>query len=246
MPNLKVTAHLLTGFAAFDDWSPDLAGLLEWLILDARGLASPNPTPEAVEASRPIIEALMPLNKAEIGGEWYWATSSPCYIYATEYVSKFRKRWAPGIDSPEPAWGKRRANWKSGEGAEKSYDLPNYIRVSEAITWYCVGDPDGVYEVLQSCPGIGKKRGHGHGQITRWSVNIVPYDWHLFGPNGELMRPVPMRCLDNAPISFAIREWGWRPPAWLPANKERCAMPATTARQVDRNALLSNGGSATR
>lgn len=241
MPKLKVTARLLTGFAAFDDWSPDLAGLLEWLILDSRGLACPNPTPEAVEASRPIVDELMPLARREIGGEWYWATSSPCYTYATEYISKFRKRWAPGIDSPAPDWGKRKAKWDGSAGAEKSYDLPNYIRVTDAVTWYCVGDTDGVWDVLQNCTGIGKKRAHGHGQITHWEVTEIGHDWHLYGPNGELMRPIPANALPAQVGQIAIRQWGWRPPAWLPSNKHRCAMPTTTARQVDRNALVSNG-----
>jgi CRISPR type IV-associated protein Csf3 len=241
MPNVKVTAYLLSGFAAFDDWSPDLAGLLEWLILDARGLASSNPTPEDVEESKPIVEQFMPLANANIGGEWYWATSSPCYTYAAEYTSKFRKRWAPGIDSPEPAWGKRNAKWDGGAGPEKSYDLPSYIRVASSVTWYCVGDPQGIKDVLGSCSGIGKKRAHGHGQVTKWEVTEVEYDWHLCGPNKQLMRPIPASALPQGIESFSIRSWGWRPPAWLPSNRHRCAMPTDTARKINRNAMASDG-----
>jgi CRISPR type IV-associated protein Csf3 len=236
MPNLKITAHLSNGFAAFDDWSPDLAGLLEWLLLDAHGLANPNPTASDVEASRALVDAELPLQRAKIGGEWYWATSSPCYAYATETTDKFRKRWAPGTDSPEPNWGKRKAKWKEGEGAEKAYDLPLYVRVTDAVTWYAVGDKAGVESLLQGCPGIGKKRAHGHGQVTQWEVQEIGNDWHLFGPNGELMRPVPLSALSKAPIDFAIRDWGWRPPAWLAANKTRCAMPVLNARQTPRAA----------
>jgi CRISPR type IV-associated protein Csf3 len=241
MPNLRITAHLSNGFAAFDDWSPDLAGLLEWQLLDGYGLTAPNPTAADVETSRPLVEAEMPLQRAEIGGEWYWACSSPCYSYATETTDKFRKRWAPGIDSPEPNWGKRKATWNNSAGGEKSYDLPLYLRVTDALTWYAVGDKAGIETLLQRCTGVGKKRAHGHGQVTHWEVNEIEHDWHLFGPNGELMRPIPITAVPATPIDFAIRDWGWRPPAWLPTNKTRCAMPVHNARQVDRNHLASVG-----
>ena len=241
MANLKVTAHLLCGFAAFDDWSPDLAGLLEWLILDARGMASPNPTPENVERSRPIVAADMPLEQGEIGGEWYWKTSSPCYTYSSEYTDKFRKRWTPGIDSPMPEWGKRKQKWDTTQGSEKSYDLPNYIRVTNSLTWYCVGDRVGLEALLINCRGIGKKRAHGHGQTSRWEITHTS-DWHLCGPDGELMRPIPCHLLPGSFSDFAIREWGWRPPAWMHSNKQLCAMPVSTVRKVDRTTLASYRG----
>lgn len=243
MANLKVTARLLAGFAAFDDWSPDLAGLLEWLILDARGMAAPNPTPDDVKASRPVVEAHMPLARGEIGGEWYWATSAPCYTYSAEYVSKFRKRWSPGIDCPAPEWGKRKAKWSGSEGQEKNYDLPNYIRVTDAVTWYCQGEADGIRAILEGCTGLGKKRGHGHGQVSHWEVTEHEADWHLWGPFDELMRPIPITALPETSIDFGIRDWGWRPPAWLPANKTRCAMPVHTCRKVDRAIVARDGRS---
>ncbi len=231
MANLKVQAFLANGFATFDDWSPDLAGLIEWLILDSNGMADPNPTLEDVERSRSIVNAEMPLEKSEIGGHWYWATSYPCYSYRSEYSDRFRKRWSPGIDSPSPNWGKRKPKWSGSEGHEKSYDLPNYVRVTDSITWYCRGNKDAIESILSGCTGIGKKRSHGHGQVSRWQVVEVADDWHLFGPDGELMRSVPADALPAIPLDFAIRDWGWRPPAWLHSNKTRCAMPLHTVRK---------------
>lgn len=233
MANLKVTAYLLAGFAAFDDWSPDLAGLIEWLILDEKGIAVPNPTPEDVERSRLIVDQVMPLEQMEVAGHWYWATSSPVYTYASEYTAKFRKRWTPGTDTPMPAWGKRKAKWTGSEGAEKNYDLPAYVRVTDQVSWYCRGDRYAVAHILQGCTGIGKKRSHGHGQIVRWEVVEVQEDWHLFGKDQVLMRPIPAEALPtDMPIDFAVRDWGWRPPAWLPTNKTRCAMPVHTVKKL--------------
>ena len=242
MPDaLKVTAFLSAGIAVFDDWSPDLASLLEWLILDGRGMASPNPSAQDVEASRPVVDQHMPLTKGIVGAEWYWQTSSPCYTYRNESISKFRKRWAPGIDSPSPNWGKRKAKWDTSQGAEKAYDLPLFVRIPPTITWYCNGDRDEIESLLQGCTGLGKKRAHGYGQVNRWEVEEIGNDWHLFGPNGELMRPIPIAALPtDRSVGFAIRDWGWRPPAWLSDNKTRCAMPIHTT-YLDTASLAGAG-----
>ncbi|NJL03190.1 MAG: hypothetical protein HC910_22430 [Spirulinaceae cyanobacterium SM2_1_0] len=231
MPSLKVTAHLRSGFATCDDWSPDLAGLLAWLILDSKGLASPHPTIEDARRNAPVIAAEIPLAAGELAGEPYWQTSAPCYEYTAEHTDKFRKRWSPGIDSPPPAWGKRKPKWSASEGQEKNYDLPNYIRVTPCITWYAVGDVNRLTEIIQGCTGLGKKRSHGHGQVSAWEVDETEEDWHTYNSQGDLMRPIPLTAIDRK-VEYAVREWGWLFPAWLPENKRICAMPVKTARRV--------------
>lgn len=231
MNNLKVTAHLLNGFATFDDWSPDLASLVEWHLLDSYNLLSSNPTAADVEKTQEFVHQEMPILKADIDGEWYWATSSPCYSYSVESTDRFRKRWAPGTDSPSPNWGKRKPKWSGSEGHEKSYDLPLYVRVTNAVTWYLVGDKSRIESLLKHCTGIGKKRSHGHGQVSHWTVIEFAHDWHLWGATNELMRPIPVEKMPIHRQDFAIRDWGWRPPAWMPGNKTRCAMPIHTVRK---------------
>lgn len=218
MKPLKITAYLATPFATYDDYSPSLDSLLEWIWLDARGLATPNPDPES------LIQAPLPLGKGEIGGEWYWQVSSPHYRIECEETTKFRKRW----DYHDVAldWGKRKAKFHTSEGAEKNYDLPLYLRTTSAIAWYAVGDAAGVRELLAGCAGIGKKRSHGWGQVLRWEVEEVEYDWHLWGPSGQLMRPMPVRLMPLEKVDGAfLLSWGWRPPAWLAVNQELCVMP---------------------
>jgi len=228
MQPLKITACMGSPIAVYDDYSPSLDALLEWLILDSRGLAVPNPTAADVDATRGIVDAAMPIVKGDIAGEWYWQVSGPCYLYSTEQTDKFRKRWDPGIGTPEPDWGKRKPTWNTSMGAEKAYELPLYLRDPEVICWYAVGDPDRVLELVRNCTGLGKKRAIGFGQITRWQVEEIKHDYHLF-QNGILMRPVPYEHLSTV-CDFGIRDWGWRPPTWLPANKRRCAMPVHTVR----------------
>lgn len=223
MKNLKITAHLASSLAAYDDFSPSLDSLLEWLWLDARGLAQPNPDSES------LIEAPIPLAKGEVSGEWYWQVSSPVYQIEAEETSRFRKRWDPELFG-HINWGKRKARIDTSQGPEKNYDLPLYLRSTSAIAWYAVGDADGVRELLAGCRGIGKKRSQGWGQITRWQVEEIEHDWHLWGPGNQLMRPMPVRLMTQALLqqridgSFLLH-WGWRPPGWHQANRELCVMP---------------------
>jgi CRISPR type IV-associated protein Csf3 len=234
MQPLKIVATMATSIVVFDDWSPALDSLLEWLILDKLHLTSPNPTPEQVEASRAIVDREMPLAKGEIMGEWYWQISSPCYRIVSEYTDKFRKRW--DFHDSNLNWNKRKAKWSTSEGGEKSYDLPLYCRNTPSITWYGVGDREafpegvaaGIANLLQDCTHLGKKRSYGNGQVLRWEVEPIKEDWHLWR-EGKLMRPMPYRLLFSYPEILnndpVLMNWGWRPPAWLPSNKEVCVMP---------------------
>lgn len=226
MQPLKITASVANAFAVYDNWSPSLDSLLEWLILDRLNLTQSNPTNEQIAASRPIVDQNMPLLKGEISGEWYWSVSSPCYILQSEYTDKYRKRW----DSHDKSlnWGKRKAKFTTSEGPEKSYDLPLFCRVTDSISWYGVGDKDNVSELLANCTRIGKKRSQGNGEISQWIVEPIKEDWHLWR-NKELMRPMPFRLLFTHPNMLASEyyqlDWGWRHPAWHTANKELCFMP---------------------
>ncbi|MFQ3637880.1 MAG: hypothetical protein SNJ57_18810 [Cyanobacteriota bacterium] len=219
---VQITAHLATPMQAYEDWTPSLDALLEWAILDEAGLASANPTPEDVERSRSVVDAAMPLLKAEIGGEWYWAVSSPQYLLLLEQQDRLRKRW----DQQEHYldWQGKRQSWSTSEGHTKSYDLPQYLRTTDRIDWFAVGDLDVLRRWLTvwRCGRLGKKR---RAIVWRWDVQEVQQDWHLM-KDGVLMRPIPAESmLPYLPCDFALLNWGWRPPAWLPSNKARCAMP---------------------
>lgn len=230
----RVTAHLATPFAACDDWSPALDAILEWLLLEQFGLTSPNPSEEQIQQTRSLVFEHLPLQRGEINGEWYWCVSSPCYQYKNEQRDKFRKRW----DYHDYAlnWGKRKAKWSTSDGGEKSYDLPLYLRLTPTITWYCVGDKKGIEELLQGCPGVGKKRSYGHGQVSKWEVSQIKEDWHLWR-NGKLMRPMPyIFLMGDANVlrgnSYKLMEWGWRPPARMQCNQTLCIMPEVVCRSL--------------
>jgi hypothetical protein len=226
MQPLRVTAYLTTKLAVSDDWSPSLDALLIKLLLDERSLATSNPTPEDVAANQPLVDAAMPIKKTEIKGEWYWATSSPNYLYEANTVETIHRRW----DSQERNldWDGKRRSWSSSETNTKAWTVLIPERVTPRIDWYCVGDSDETLRLLNLCDGLAKKR---RSQVSRWEV--TPWeDWHLWRDK-ELMRPIPLELLDPAPLSFAIRQWAWRPPTHLPENVAKCAMPVGNAAKVE-------------
>ena len=208
MLNIQITAYLSSPFFAYDDWSPSIDSLLEYYWLEERNLLSPNPSPND------LIIADLPIEKGDISGAWYWKVSAPCYAIKAQTQDRFRKRW----DYQESSlnWGKRKPKWSTSEGAEKSYDLPVFLRHTERIDWFAVGNPDEVFKLLLRCSGIGKKRSYGYGQIAKWQVKEIDNDYHLWR-NGELMRPIPaeewVATGQGVPPGLAIMRWAWRPPA---------------------------------
>lgn len=237
MQPLKIVAEMLTPLAVSDDWTPSLESVLEWLILQEQQMIVANPTEQDVIESQTTVDKFMPISKGYLQDDWYWQISSPCYYYLDEQTDRIRKKWNPGIDSPIPNWGKRKAKWQTSEGPEKSYDLPLYFRNTKTITWYCIGEPDELKRYLLQCSHLGKKRSIGYGAVAQWSVEPIAEDRHLFF-DGQLMRPIPVEyavSLDIKQWQYNVRNWGWRPPAWLPSNKRKCAMPLV-------NAVRSNNG----
>lgn len=226
MQPLKVTAHLATKLSVNDDWSPSLDALLIKLLLDERGLATSNPKPEEVSRNQPVIDAHIPIAKGDISDEWYWQTSSPCYLWDSDSIETIHKRWDQQERNLD--WKGKRRNWSTSETNTKSWTILIPERSTPQIDWYCVGDADEILRLLSLCEGLGKKR---RTQIASWEVTPIVEDWHLWR-EGQLMRPMPMDLIE-APKEFVIRNWAWRPPTHLPENTTRCFMPLNLAKRVE-------------
>lgn len=226
MQPLRVTAHITTKLSVSDDWSPSLDALLIKLLLDERGLATSNPTPDDVAANQPIIDAAMPISKGSIKGEWYWQTSSPCYLYDADTVETIHRRW--DSQGRNLDWQGKRRNWSGSEGHTKAWTVLVPERSTPRIDWYCVGDRAELLRLLPICDALAKKR---RTQVGHWEVELWE-DWHLYHDD-RLMRPMPVELLDTAPLSFAIRNWAWRPPTHIPENMAKCAMPLGLAQKVE-------------
>lgn len=221
MQNLQITAHLSTAFGTYDDWSPSLEGILVYQLLEKNNLLSANPTQQQVADVQDFLRDNLPLKQAALKNEFYWCVSSPCYTIRGEQTDRYRKRWDNHENNLN--WGKRKPQFKTSEGAEKSYDLPLYTRLTSSISWFVVGDKSEIKELLQTVTHIQKKRSYGNGEIREWEIKLIYNDYHLWRDN-KLMRPVPVKLIDQK-LDNPQLIWGWRSPAWLAANKELCYMP---------------------
>lgn len=227
MNPLKVTAWLGNKLAVSDDWSPSFDALMIKLLLDEKGLASSNPTPDDFEQNRPLIEKLMPIKKGEIGGEWYWQTSSPFYLYDSDSVETIHKRWDQQERNLD--WEGKRRNWSTSETNTKSWTIQIAERTTPRIDWYCVGDRDEIIRLLRLCNGLAKKR---RTQVVKWDVEEIRDDVHMW-QGKQLMRPIPTQLADRVPAEVVVRNWAWRPPTHVPSNKTQCFMPVGNVAKME-------------
>ena len=221
MQNLKITAHLSTAIGTYDNWSPSLEGILVYQLLEKNNLLSPNPTQQQVADVQEFLRDNLPLKQATLKNESYWCVSAPCYVIKGETTDKYRKRWDNHENNLN--WGKRKPQFKTSEGAEKSYDLPLFTRSVTSISWFVDGDKAGIKDLLSTVTHIQKKRSYGNGEIREWEMSITQDDYHLWR-EGKLMKPIPVRLVDDK-LDNPQMVWGWKSPAWLAANKELCYMP---------------------
>lgn len=88
----------------------------------------------------------------------------------------------------------RRVNLSAGP--TKSYRIPLEVGhvVEDMLTWWCVGEPRGVAELLDGVTHLGKRRGVGLGEVLGWEV-LPAEPWKEGFPvvrDGKALRPLPL------------------------------------------------------
>lgn len=224
---IKITARLCAGLSVWDDYSPDLASILEYQWLDQRNLLQANPSPKTA------ITPDLPIARHTLGDDWLWAISAPSYQYVADHWEKARKRW--DADQIYPVnWQGKRANVQTDGGRFKSHDKPVPVRLTGQIDWYAVGEPMEVESLLKNCTSIGHRRHIGYGQVWDWVVQPVEHDWSLLN-DGRLMAPLPCRIATYAD-GFVLQNvdtvhWNVKAPRWDKSQAELCFMPKGLVKQ---------------
>ena len=216
MQPLKVTAHLYNGFAAADDWSPALDGILGYWQLY---LADPEYfalTQGRNDLVRPPDG--LPLEKIEDGEWWWWAASSPLYRLHQTHRTYFHRRFD---DQHERYMEESVKTVITKAGPYKNYRKSLLFRVTDRIEWHCVGDEARILELLSHCHHVGAKPAQGYGRVKDWSVE--PGDERL----ALYHRPLPVDYARRAGVAGPTMTWGVRPPARLPINNTLCVMPSS-------------------
>lgn len=231
MQALRVTAYLATPIVAFDEWTPSLENILIWQVLDRAGCSVAAPTPATATANQLVIDRSLPIAKGTLGDDWYYQVSAPHYLWEWNSDVITHKRWDRQEDHLD--WQGRRKTWNSQGFYTKSKVNRVPIRFTPMVDWFCVGDREALLPLLTRTTHLGMQR---RGQVLRWQVQ--PWDdWHLWGGDGQLMKPIPIAHLPTQrSVHYRQLQWGWRSPVTLASNITACAMPIRNTKPIDRAA----------
>jgi CRISPR type IV-associated protein Csf3 len=217
MRPLKVTAQLYNGFAASDDWSPALDGILAYWKLR---LADPDhflTTQGRSDLMTPVDG--LPLERIEDGDWWWYACSSPIYTLHEQHRRYFHRRFDDQQERFLPADVK---SVLTSAGPYKNYRKSLMLRVTAAVVWHCIGDAEAIRALLNACHHIGSKPSQGYGRVKQWQIE-EDGDESL----ALFHRPLPVDYARGRGIDGPVMRWGLRPPVRIAANLCECVMPGS-------------------
>lgn len=224
MQPLRVTAHMWTGTVVTSDKVLGLEGVLAfaWMVENRPEIYFSGSASHPVDTNIPL-----PLERRERAGQWYYAASSGCYKELAGHLMYIHRRF----DLAHMHYLRTNKKVAIHLGPSKNIRLAQTGIVVPSITWYCVGDAVKIERLLTTYVDcVGRAVGIGQGWVDRWTVEPWPHDWSEIGPNGEIMRPLPLdgelsgRVLDGE-LSGRVALHGIRPPTWYIPNKIACVMP---------------------
>jgi len=123
------------------------------------------------------------------GHVWGWCASNAVAAWVAEGLRQITKR------SPHDEWVRRSdaGRVETAAGRFKPTRKPVPTRLAHRIVWFARGDLQQVERLLvDHVDAIGKIHNQGLGQVRRWIVEPAEEDWSIFGPDGVLMRRMPV------------------------------------------------------
>lgn len=225
MEALIVTAHMSSGFAAGDPWSPALDAILAyWLMRERLGEEE-----FALQSSqRDLMGPVegLPLGVEHHGEHWWYQCSSPIYEAKAVVRRHYHRRF--DAHAAEQYLVPQKGRIQTQAGPYKSSRLSAQVYVTPAVVWHAIGDAAEVQRLLNRCSAIGAHIARGYGRVKRWTVE----------PGGDerlarFHRPLPIEFADAHGIAGQQMLFGIRPPARLPINHALCIMPQQEVRYAD-------------
>lgn len=106
-------------------------------------------------------------------------------------------------------------------GPQKSYRIPYSAGFVDcgAIDWWCVGDADGVRDLLSWITGLGSHVAVGYGRVDEWTIeSCESWDGFPLVRDGVPQRALPLDWpgVTESVVGFAVLE----PPYWERAREE--------------------------
>jgi len=207
-----VTAHLLTPPIV------DRPILLDGVLLSAVGQRMGAAHPSGWVDDAEVLAVPLPLARVETAHGWWWAASA-ALPFGPESRGDLNR--VPLLEEAGRWTATRTLNQQAGP--DKRLRIPYYTRPAMLrLTWTCVGDSAEVGALLRWVPGLGRLTGHGHGWVTRWTVERGGPELAAYGRDLRL-RHLPATCPPPpAGLAWAQRQIPLRPPYHARRNAVPC------------------------
>lgn len=176
---LSITAHLSEPIAG---WREDIgidgplsfAAMLEFI--DEHGNVLPPKNQKwALDFEIPIAKWAIPLPNGisadprlltQDGQVWGWCVSDPQYEEAFPQVVDVRRK--PAIE--EMSRWSRANRHHIGFGPHKARNVPHNAAFVRSITWYVLGEQEGIERLLKRVKALGRLSRAGNGRVMKWVV----------------------------------------------------------------------------
>lgn len=230
---LTVRADLAAGLAHAAPWGTALDGLLAAELWARHKSGRPTGTyPSALDVDDPPDLDLPLARCIPTDGPWHWSATCayplprPNRLDIHTWTGRADHRHLEHLTHQLPG------TLPTRQGRYRSRVMPLLVTPCQAVTWHAVGDPEEIADLLTGIAAIGKKRGHGEGQVLYWTVTQTPsldaFTAGHLNPDGTLSRPTPAGCLPAAspPLDGGRGRAGVRPPYMHRSRQHELRLPA--------------------
>lgn len=197
---LRVTAHVRESLTFRHPIMLD--GLLAWVVAARERLLPPMPGEEPATIEIPI--------QREPGGRFHLC--SQAIVHSDGSDLRYKNRRAPWHEYARLGSGKiRRCDISAG--LNKGFRIPYSLTLPRGgdVSWYCIGDPERVADLLRDVHYLGKHRGSGKGLLDihgqPWKVEECETwgdGFPVVSADGEPMRPLPLDWTGSGQQSFRV------------------------------------------
>lgn len=224
---VEVTAHLQAGAALTGLFPAPLDGILA--TAERRRILGPVYGSEVDHHTVKLPLCRTPTSMG-CGAQWVWAATAAQGAGTTDV------HWMHGRFDDAPA--ERvvdRLPAATDVGRYKAHRKPVVVTVTSSLTWWCLGVPELVAELLAGVVSIGARTGAGEGYVLGWDVaDRGEADWDpICWQDGRIARAFPARMAGwlgvAAPEVVAAQI---RPPYWRAAHTPERGRFARSPREV--------------
>lgn len=212
---LEITVSIRGGIQLGPD-ALAIDGLLAWAVCQRDGIKPALSVEDLVPIEIPVAR--------EPGGRFHLATQAE-YV-AEAHESSFVNRRFP-LEQAQQMGNAKLKRVPLSAGPCKSYRIPVQIThvAGDRLRWWCVGEPQEIFDLLGLVSYLGKKRSTGNGYVRGWLVEpCEPWDEGFpVVRDGKPMRPLPPDWPGLVEPATAVKVLTF--PYWNRAAAVMCAVP---------------------